>query len=110
MQALEALNKNNVFGDLGEEANLPDDILPDDQIKELYHEENQCELCDVTFKKVFNPRHHCRRCYKSVCNNCSGSKRRLCKKSEKEYRVCDACDTQLSNHKIEQHQRLILKA
>lgn len=93
LKALEALNKNNnVFGDLGEDANLPDDILADDEIKELFHEEKNCELCDKKFNLV-TPRHHCRKCYQSVCNTCSSSRRRLCKKSEKEYRVCDFCDT-----------------
>jgi hypothetical protein len=45
-----------------------------------------------------------------VCNNCSNNKRKLTKKDDKLYRVCDVCDTMLSNFKLEQNQDTILKA
>ena len=90
---------------------LPDELEDEDDVKDQFHEEEACELCQSKFKKFGgNPRHHCRRCYKSVCNQCSGNKRRLAKNSDKVFRVCDFCDTQLSNYKLEMHQRTILKA
>lgn len=49
----------------------------------------------------FNRRHHCRRCGKSVCQKCSMTKRYLSKSDKKTlYRICDFCDTKLSNFKV----------
>lgn len=48
-------------------------------------------------------RHHCRRCGLSVCTLCCQSpKRRLSKIDKKKYRVCDECDTIMSNVNFDQ--------
>ena len=57
-------------------------------------------MCMIDFK-LTNRRHHCRLCGKSVCDKCSLNKRYLSKSDKKTYhRVCDFCDTKLSNYKV----------
>jgi len=99
-----------ILGDLAEDANLPQE-LEDMNRPESFNMRNFCELCDRNFAKLKGiNRHHCRKCNRSVCQQCSASKRRLAKNDENTYRVCDFCDTQLSNSKLEQNQLAILKA
>ena len=100
--------KSGVLGELAEDTHLPDELEED--FKDNFNEQDNCELCDSKFKKVGNPRHHCRKCYKSVCQKCSNNKRKLAKKDDTLYRCCDFCDTQLSNYKLEQNQQAIIKA
>lgn len=50
----------------------------------------QCEVCDCTFDKLLNRRHHCRVCGDLVCNNCSKNKVSLEGYSTSQ-RVCDTC-------------------
>jgi hypothetical protein len=97
-----------VLGNLADDANLPD-VLPD-QGRESFNLCNFCELCERNFNKISLPRHHCRKCNKSVCNQCSNNKRKLSKQNDQLLRVCDFCDTQLSNFKLEQNQLIIIKA
>jgi len=48
-------------------------------------------------------KHHCRRCGRCVCTLCSSSpQRRLSKVDKKKYRVCDECDTLMSNVNFDQ--------
>mmetsp|Transcript_27832 Transcript_27832/g.26887 ORF Transcript_27832/g.26887 Transcript_27832/m.26887 type:complete len:165 (-) Transcript_27832:503-997(-) len=52
---------------------------------------------------LMNWSHHCRRCGKTVCSKCGTNKRYLSKKDKKNlYRICDQCDTILSNFKLKQ--------
>ena len=99
---LDMLAKGGIFEQLDDDANLPEELEAEDDVKEQFHEENACEFCQVVFNKLKGKnRHHCRRCKKSVCDACSTNRRRLAKSSDKTFRVCDFCDTQLSNYKLE---------
>jgi hypothetical protein len=85
---------------LAEDANLPSEEEVENS--KNFNQLNYCELCDRTFNKLKGiPRHHCRKCNRSVCTQCSNNKRKLTKKDDSLYRVCDACDTMLSNYKLE---------
>lgn len=98
-----------IIGGLADDANLPDKIPDLDRSK--FNEMPSCELCDRDFNKLKRiDRHHCRKCYRSVCDKCSMSRRKLSKACKDPHRVCDYCDTQLSNFKLEQNQLTILKA
>jgi hypothetical protein len=102
-----SLSGPGILGQLAENAHLPNITDADD--REEWNEKSFCELCDTTFN-LRTKRHHCRKCKKSVCQSCSGTKRQISKKDQTLYRVCDYCDTQLSNFKLEQNQNMILKA
>ena len=69
-----------------------------------------CELCNAQLASKVSSmlsakdksKHHCRRCGRCVCNMCSQSpQRRLSKQDKKKYRVCDECDTLMSNVNFE---------
>ena len=84
-------NLGGVLGGLDEMHYLPDEL---DDTRESFNNLNFCELCDRNFNKLKGiSRHHCRKCNKSVCQQCSASKRRLAKNDTELYRVCDFCDT-----------------
>lgn len=100
---------SGIFSQLDDYANLPDEI--DDLGSDSFNNLNYCELCEKTFNKLKGvSRHHCRKCNQSVCQSCSNNKRKLAKNDDTLYRVCDYCDCQLSNFKLEQNQVAILKA
>lgn len=44
--------------------------------KNVYNEKDVCEFCPQLLKGLFNNRHHCRMCAKSMCSDCQ-VKRRL---------------------------------
>ena len=69
----------------------------------------QCQLCDLEFG-VVTRRHRCRKCGRSVCQACSTKSRRLCAQEKQKFKVCDLCDTVLSNKGIEQMYKNILHA
>lgn len=100
LQALGSLKtKGGILGDLADDANLPEEFTSEEKKFNLM---NYCELCDQQFSKLKGiSRHHCRKCNKSVCQQCSNNKRKLAKQDETLYRVCDQCDTILSNYKLE---------
>jgi len=50
----------------------------------------QCFLCDGKFKPVMNPRHHCRVCFKCVCNACTPN-RLVLSGFQGLQRVCSPC-------------------
>eukprot|EP00347_Sterkiella_histriomuscorum_P005670 403355710 len=92
-----------------EEDNLPD-IFDTKKIKKQKTE--NCGLCEknlgrsalagaITGTGSFHKRHHCRKCGTTVCSLCSQQKRRLSKVDKKKYRVCDVCDTLMSNCNFE---------
>ena len=56
-----------------------------------------CMLCPQKFA-IFSPQHNCKKCGKSICGDCSKNKRRLSKMDKSKFRVCDECDTLLSNY------------
>lgn len=56
-------------------------------------------LCQSKFG--FLGAHNCKRCGIAVCDGCSRSKRRLSKLDKDKLRVCDDCDTLLSNYNFE---------
>ena len=100
---------SKILDTLADNANLPDEF--DDFGKEALNLQKMCELCEVVFNKIKGiNRHHCRKCHRSVCTQCSNNKRKLSKKDDTLFKVCDFCDTQLSNFKLEQNQLTILKA
>jgi hypothetical protein len=91
LQALGTLNQNNgILGNFADDANLPEKI---DDFESKFNEYKSCELCDKAFKAIYNPRHHCRKCNKSVCQMCSSNKRKLAKNDDNLHRICDFCDT-----------------
>ena len=52
---------------------------------------------------MVNGRFHCKKCARNVCQKCSNNRRPLSKQDQKEgivNRVCDRCDTELSNAQI----------
>jgi len=109
LQDVAAKRENGILGSLADDANLPDE--GPDHDRDQFNCSNFCELCDRTFAKLKGiNRHHCRKCNKSVCQQCSNNKRKLSKQDETLFRVCDFCDTHLSNYKLEQNQLTILKA
>ena len=59
-----------------------------------------CSICEDKFKVIKNPLRHCKRCALPVCVNCSESFRQLSLDDEKEYRVCDQCDTIMDNWRM----------
>ena len=98
-----------ILSNLADDHNLPEEL--DELNKGQFNNRNFCELCDRNFAKYKGiNRHHCRKCFRSVCQKCSNSKRRLAKNDDTLQRVCDFCDTQLLNAKLEQNQIAILKA
>lgn len=101
LKALGSLRSTGGFlGQLANDANLPEELDTGD--RESFNLKTFCELCDRTFGKFKGiNRHHCRKCNRSVCQQCGGCFRKLSKNDETLYRVCDFCDTQLSNFKLE---------
>lgn len=63
---------------------------------------NFCFLCERKFNKIKYPRHHCRLCGKSCCDDCS--KKRITKN-----RVCDICFMKHTNEKVELQKKSYLK-
>jgi hypothetical protein len=76
-----------------------DELLPDfydcDMVQML--KSDTCMLCPQKFA-IFSPQHNCKKCGKSICGDCSKNKRRLSKMDKNKFRVCDECDTLLSNY------------
>ena len=63
---------------------------------------HECMICYTPFTvklkiKERLPIRHCKKCAKSVCDNCSGTRRQLSKEDTEKYRVCDECDFELDN-------------
>jgi len=109
LKNISSLKTQGILGDLAEDANLPDTMESLD--KNDFNLKSYCELCERSFNKLKGvSRHHCRKCNKSVCQQCSNNKRKLSKADEELFRVCDFCDTILSNFKLEQNQKTILQA
>mmetsp|Transcript_52014 Transcript_52014/g.71389 ORF Transcript_52014/g.71389 Transcript_52014/m.71389 type:complete len:99 (-) Transcript_52014:615-911(-) len=85
--------------DADEEENLPD-LFDPEKVEKL--SSPHCMLCLLVFKTLsFTMKKNCKRCGKMVCDSCSQAKRRLSKLEKKKQRVCDECDTLLSNYNFE---------
>mmetsp|Transcript_6912 Transcript_6912/g.8276 ORF Transcript_6912/g.8276 Transcript_6912/m.8276 type:complete len:94 (+) Transcript_6912:424-705(+) len=56
-------------------------------------------LCSETYGhfKMLSKK-NCRRCGKSICENCGKQSRRLSQLDPKKHRVCDECDALMANH------------
>jgi hypothetical protein len=52
-----------------------------------FNKKEYCELCDLTFT-LLTRRHHCRKCQRSICGNCSSM---LLVKGGDEKRFCNVC-------------------
>ncbi len=87
-----------------------EDTLPElfDFKKVKKQQADLCALCERHLGRISKlgagpctKRHHCRKCGSTVCSLCSNQKRRLCKVDKKKYRVCDVCDTLMSNVNFE---------
>ena len=50
----------------------------------------------LAFDKDFN----CKRCARTVCKDCSSLKRLISSDAKKEERVCDLCETVMSNYSL----------
>ncbi|XP_033112809.1 pleckstrin homology domain-containing family F member 2-like [Anneissia japonica] len=61
-----------------------------------------CMNCDKSKFTTLNRRHHCRKCGRVVCGNCSTKKFLLPTQSSRPLRVCDTCHDQLSTGKASQ--------
>ena len=83
-----------------------DELLPDffDHLAVQKEKSDNCQLCQSKFG--FMGSHNCKRCGVAVCDSCSRSKRRLSKLDKDKLRVCDDCDTLLSNYNF---QRMYLR-
>lgn len=57
----------------------------------LNEEANECMCCLVMTFSMFNRRHHCRRCGRVVCGNCSTKKLQITQYGDIPVRVCDDC-------------------
>jgi hypothetical protein len=105
---MEQMETVNTFLD-NEEDSLPELFDPSTVVKQ---KSDQCQLCNTPFSGKMSAmilvskdkmRHNCKRCGISVCTLCSASsKRRLSKIDKKKYRVCDECDTLMSNVNFDQ--------
>ena len=60
-----------------------------------FHKKGVCEFCPAQFK-LFTNRHHCRKCAKSICSDCT-IKRRLSKTDGDLYPCCIECDFAITN-------------
>lgn len=63
----------------------------------------KCQICEIGFSKtrvLGKVEHHCKRCGKAICDDCSSAKRVLCRQDSVKYRVCDICDTDMDNHRL----------
>lgn len=84
--------------------NLPDSF----DVSKTYEKRKDsetCNLCDASFTKKMqlfgrNPKRHCKRCARCVCDVCSENKRQLSKNNHKTFRVCDRCDFEMDNFKL----------
>lgn len=77
-----------------------DELLPDffdPEVIQMQKSDN-CMLCSQKFAFLSASQHNCKKCGKSICDACSKSKRRLSKLDKAKLRVCDECDTLLSNY------------
>ena len=81
LKALGSLRSGGgLLGQLAHDANLPEEMDAD---REQFNCKTFCELCDRTFNKFKSiTRHHCRKCFRSVCTSCSGNKRKLSKNDD----------------------------
>lgn len=97
-----------------------EDTLPElFDVKAVVHAKSEhCGLCQAPFSSKVSmllstkdkQKHHCRRCGIAVCTLCSGSpKRRLSKIDKNKYRVCDECDTLMSNVNFDQMYQTCLR-
>ena len=71
-----------------------------------------CMLCENEFTTAIgaNPIRHCKRCGRSICDVCSLTKRQLSKSDKEQHRVCDKCDTEMDNFRLQQNHRDVLNA
>lgn len=74
-----------------------------------------CMLCEAPFSNRLqllkrNPIRHCKRCGKSICEVCSESKRQLSRADPTPYRVCDKCDTEMDNYRLQRNHNDVLQA
>lgn len=104
---MEQMDTVNTFLD-NEEDSLPELFDPTTVVKQ---KSDICHLCNTSFSGKMSSilvskdkkKHNCKRCGVSVCTLCSSSpKRRLSKIDKKKYRVCDECDTLMSNVNFDQ--------
>ena len=63
--------------------------------KTQFHEKAVCEFCPQQFN-LMHKRHHCRKCAKSLCSDCT-VKRRLSKTDGEVYPCCVECDFAITN-------------
>ena len=70
------------------------------EVKELRSEDcGKCMLCEKVFDEFEH--HHCMRCARSVCEQCSNERRKLCTKNNNYYRTCDLCITAMENVELQ---------
>ena len=88
---------------LDDETTRDENALPEifDLDSILQQDSRFCMLCSEAYGhfKMLSKK-NCRRCGKSVCENCSKSQRRLSQLDKKQHRVCDECDALMSNHQL----------
>ncbi|CDW80664.1 fyve zinc finger family protein [Stylonychia lemnae] len=82
---------------------LPMDAKPAQESD--YENADSCFSCEKELAKSLGlmrkkGRHHCRRCARTVCNNCWKNERRISQNDKKTYKVCDQCDFELSNYQL----------
>lgn len=58
--------------------------------KNQWNKQQNCQICIRKFIKFKLPQHHCRLCCNSVCDDCS-------KNRQKNYRICDFCNYNLTH-------------
>ncbi|CAH0552131.1 unnamed protein product [Brassicogethes aeneus] len=86
MQSLDSLN----FGSDGRSFQMPEKV-PDKQDWVQNHEVLECMCCQQITFSMFNRRHHCRRCGRVVCYNCSMKRMLVDTYGDIMVRVCADC-------------------
>ena len=59
-------------------------------------------LCErfFTSSKIGDKDFNCKRCGRTVCKDCSSEKKLISQDAKHEERVCDLCDTVMSNYQL----------
>ena len=76
-------------------------LLPDhfDCKTVRWYDSEHCMLCKMEFG-IFKRKHHCRRCGRCCCSECTQNKRMLSKSDKSIFRICDLCDTKIENFEV----------
>ncbi|XP_075222931.1 zinc finger FYVE-type containing 26 spastizin [Lycorma delicatula] len=75
----------------GKASFVPPDVPPSKNEWVPNDEVTECMCCQVAIFSMFNRRHHCRRCGRVVCGNCSSKNMKVAGYGNVPVRTCDHC-------------------